>query len=262
MATPARRVDGGREVERLIYFSDAVMAIAMTLLVIDLRLPESMTEAATDADLRQALEELGPQFLSVALSFAVIAVWWNGHHRLYRTLARSDGLIVILNFVFLAAIAFLPFPTALIGRFVDQPTAVALYAATNVVAGSALLAMRWHADRRGIFSAESPIERQRRLAMASLAPIAFALTIPLAFVDATLAALSWTLMIPAVGVVRWWFARAERREAAAKSDATEGDAAAAEDDAAAVDAAAVDAPPAAATAPEAGVVSPGQPGRA
>jgi uncharacterized membrane protein len=249
--TPELGAGGGREVERLVYFSDAVMAIAMTLLVIDLRLPESITEAASDADLRRALEELGPQFLSVALSFAVIAIWWNGHHRLFRTLARSDGLIVLLNFVFLAAIAFLPFPTALIGRFVDHPTAVALYAATNVVAGSAILAMRWHADRRGLISAESPIERQRRLAMASLAPIAFALTIPLAFVDSTLAALSWTLMIPAVGVVRWWFARAERREAAAEGDAAEG-----------APPAAADAPPAAADAPGAGTDSPGQSERA
>jgi uncharacterized membrane protein len=199
---------GGREVERLIYFSDAVMAIAMTLLVVDLRLPETLTQAATDADLRAVLADLGPRFLSVALSFMVIAVWWNGHHRLFRTLERSDGRIVLLNFVFLAAIAFLPFPTNLIGRFVNLPTAVALYAATNLVAGSALLAMRWHADRRGFIPLEPPLERRRRLAMASLAPIGFALTIPLAFVNATLAALSWILLVPAVIAVRWWFARA------------------------------------------------------
>jgi uncharacterized membrane protein len=209
---------GAREVERLIYFSDAVMAIAMTLLVVDLRLPETLEVTATDVDLRVVLADLGPRFLSVALSFMVIAVWWNGHHRLFRTLARSDGRIVLMNFVFLAAIAFLPFPTNLIGRFVNLPTAVALYAATNLVAGAALLAMRWHADRRGFIPMEEPLERRRRLAMASLAPIGFALTIPLAFVDATLAALAWTLLVPAVFTVRWWFARAERLAAAAAAD--------------------------------------------
>ncbi len=213
--TPDLGAGGAREVERLIYFSDAVMAIAMTLLVVDLRLPETLPSTATDAGLRAALAELGPRFLSVALSFMVIAVWWNGHHRLFRTLERSDGRIVLLNFVFLGAIAFLPFPTNLIGRYVDLPTAVALYAATNLVAGMALLAMRWHADHRDFIPVEAPLERRRRLAMASIAPIGFALTIPLAFLDASMAALAWTLLVPALLGVRWWFARAERREAAA-----------------------------------------------
>ena len=96
---------GGREVERLIFFSDAVMAIAMTLLVIDLKLPESLGAMTSDADLRAALDGLGPRFLSVLLSFAVIAIWWNGHNRIFRNLERADGALVVLNLVFLGAIA-------------------------------------------------------------------------------------------------------------------------------------------------------------
>lgn len=213
--TPDLGAGGGREVERLVFFSDAVMAIAITLLVIDLRLPETLEQTATAADLRAALESLGPRFLSVLLSFMVIAVWWVGHNRLFRSLSRADGRLVLLNFVFLGAIAFLPFPTAVIGRFVNLSPAVVLYAATNVVAGSALLLMRWHADRRGFIPGETASERRLRLAMAALAPIAFALSIPLALVDSTLAALAWLLMVPAAFAVRWWFGRAARREAAA-----------------------------------------------
>jgi uncharacterized membrane protein len=209
---------GGREVERLIFFSDAVMAIAMTLLVIDLKLPESLGAMTSDADLRAALDGLGPRFLSVLLSFAVIAIWWNGHNRIFRNLERADGALVVLNLVFLGAIAFLPFPTALIGRYVDRPSAVVLYAATNLVAGSALLAMRWHADRRGFVEVESGIERRRRLVTAAIAPIAFGLTIPMAFVDASLAALAWMLLVPAGIAVRWWFERAERRGTAAAAE--------------------------------------------
>ncbi|HYN49062.1 MAG TPA: TMEM175 family protein [Candidatus Nanopelagicales bacterium] len=211
---PELGAGGGREVERLIFFSDAVMAIAITLLVIDLRLPETLEQTATAADLRAALEGLGPRFLSVALSFMVIAVWWVGHNRLFRSLSRADGRLVLLNFVFLAAIVFLPFPTAVIGRFVDLSPAVILYAATNVVAGTALLLMRRHADRRGFIPAETAAERRLRLATASLAPIAFALSIPLALVDSTLATFAWLLMVPASFAVRWWFGRAARREAA------------------------------------------------
>jgi TMEM175 potassium channel family protein len=206
---------GGREVERLAFFSDAVMAIAMTLLVVELRIPEALTPTATDAELRAALAELGQSFLSVFLSFMVISVWWVGHNRLFRSLAAGDGAIVALNFAFLAAVAFLPFPTRLIGGWVNLPSAVMLYAATNVVAGGSLFAMRWRADRRGLLDVEPALERRRRLAISAVAPLGFAISIPVALVDATLAALSWLLFIPAVVVIRLWFTRAERREAAA-----------------------------------------------
>lgn len=208
---PELGAGGGREIERLIFFSDAVMAIAITLLVIDLRLPETLEQTATASDLRAALDALGPRFLSVGLSFMVIAVWWVGHNRLFRSLGRADGRLVLLNFAFLGAIAFLPFPTAVIGRFVNLSPAVVLYAATNVVAGTSLLLMRWHADRRGFIPAETPRERRLRLTMAAIAPVVFALSIPLALVDPMLAALSWLLMVPAAFTVRWWFGRAGRR---------------------------------------------------
>lgn len=214
---------GGREVERLVFFSDAVMAIAMTLLVVDLRLPEALGPGATDAQLRAALADLGQAFLSVVLSFMVIAVWWFGHNRLYRAASRADGPLLLLNFAFLAAIAFIPFPTSLIGRFVNLPSAVILYAATNFVAGSALLAMRWHADRAGFIAAAPPLERRRRMIAASLAPLVFAASIPIAAVDATLGALSWILMVPAALAVRWGFARAWRREADASASGAAAD---------------------------------------
>ena len=210
------RAGGRHEIERLIYFSDAVMAIAMTLLVIDLRIPSSIDASATDAQLRTALADLGPRFLSFGISFAVIAVWWHGHHRLYRTLERTDGWVVVANFGFLGAIAFLPFPTSLIGRWVNLSTAVALYAATNLVAGGILLAMRWHAERRGFIEAQPPLERRRRMAMSALAPFGFALSIPLAFLHPAAVAVSWTLFLPAILAIRWRFNRLERRADANK----------------------------------------------
>lgn len=200
---------GGREIERIMFFSDAVMAIAITLLVIELRVPESLAGSITDADLRAAVADLGTPLLSVLLSFMVIAVWWVGHDRLFRTLDRIDGRLVVLNFAFLGAIAFLPFPTTLIGRFVELPTAVAIYAATNAVAGGSIFLMRWHADRRGYLREASTLERRRRLAQSAIAPVGFVASVPLAFVNAGLVAIAWLLFIPASGLVRWWFAREE-----------------------------------------------------
>ena len=88
------------------FFSDAVFAIAITLLVIELSVPENLT---TDEQLRAALAALGPNLLSFFLSFAVTAVWWLSHHRLMRVVEHTNGMLVFLNFVLLGAIVFLPF---------------------------------------------------------------------------------------------------------------------------------------------------------
>jgi uncharacterized membrane protein len=208
------RVVGELDLERITFFTDAVVAIAMTLLVIDLRLPEWITQTATDEDLRRALDELGRPFLAFALSFVVIATWWFGHHRLVRTLRVVDSRFIFLNIAFLGAIAFLPFPTTMIGRFVDLPTAVVVYAVTNVVAGGALFLMRWRAGRRDLFIAGYPDgEKRKRLAFAAIGPIGFAISIPIAFVAPVAAAVSWNSLWIAAIAVRIWYRGRERATA-------------------------------------------------
>lgn len=180
--------------ERLTLFSDAVMAIAITLLVIDLRVPE-LGPDPTEAALEAALRSLVPQLFAFFLSFVVIAVWWNGHHRLFAELRAGDVWILVLNFVFLAAVAFLPFPTAVLGRYSNLASAVMLYAATNVVIGSAAFAMWWHADRTGLLTSRlGPDEVRLRLGRSLIAPVVFGLSIPIALVDPTLATWSWNLV--------------------------------------------------------------------
>jgi TMEM175 potassium channel family protein len=192
--------------ERLSFFSDAVMAIAITLLVVDLRVPE-LGPKPTDAALQAALRELVPGFFAFFLSFAVIAVWWNGHHRLFGALRIGDGRILLLNFVFLASVAFLPFPTAILGRYSDLTSAVMLYAATNVVIGLASYALWWHAHRARLLGPRLDEEEiQRRIGYGTIAPLVFGLSIPIALVDPTLATWSWNLVW--IALVVW---RAVRR---------------------------------------------------
>ncbi len=117
----------------MLFFSDAVFAIAITLLVIEIRLPHLGSES--EAGLRAALLGLAPHYIGFLVSFFVIGRFWMGHHRLFGYLERSDGVVVWRNMLFLAAIAFLPFPTAVIGEHGGLATAVVAYAAWLFVAG-------------------------------------------------------------------------------------------------------------------------------
>lgn len=99
---------------RLVFFSDAVYAIAITLLVIDLRLVGS-GELDSPA-LAQALWSMWPQLLSYVLSFLVIGSLWGSHHRKFRYINRYDGRLVWLNLLLLMVIAFIPFPTSVLAE--------------------------------------------------------------------------------------------------------------------------------------------------
>lgn len=97
--------------ERLVFFSDAVFAIAITLLVIEIHVPHLEPGAAGIAFVA-ALAELIPSFVGFAVSFGVIAAFWAGHHRAFCLAGRYHPRVLIWNFLLLGAIAFMPFVTA------------------------------------------------------------------------------------------------------------------------------------------------------
>lgn len=182
-----------RDLDRLVFFSDAVMAIAITLLVIDLRLP-ALPPITTDAELRAALGDLAPRLFSFFLSFAVIGLWWLNHHRFFGSVARLDSGLLVLDLAFLGTIAFLPFPTSILGG-TTLPSSVALYALTNAVIGYLIVGMRFYADRHALLDPTVPLDAYRRRTDRSLiAPTVFAMSIPLAYVATVLAAWSWNLV--------------------------------------------------------------------
>jgi uncharacterized membrane protein len=112
--------------ERLIFFSDAVFAIAITLLIIEVT-PPHLTRNATDRDQLITLVNLTPSFVSFFISFFVIAAFWAGHHRAF-SLARhwSPGL-VMPNITMLAAVVFMPFATAYMALNMGQRVPTVLY---------------------------------------------------------------------------------------------------------------------------------------
>ena len=143
----ARRLFGrGEGADRIAYYSDAVFAIAMTLLVLDVGVPLGAASAV------EVLQEEWPSYAAFALSFAIIAYFWVGHHRRFRVVTGYDTGFIVINLVLLFLIASLPFPTKLISEFAPETLAVVLYAAA-VTALCAVELIQWaYARRRGLLA--------------------------------------------------------------------------------------------------------------
>jgi uncharacterized membrane protein len=108
-----------RDTTRVEAFSDGVIAIAITLLVLELRVP-SIEDAAPDA-LWQALRDLWPNYLAYVISFFTIGIMWANHHTIFRYISRTDHYLILINLLFLFFAATIPFPTALMADFLGHP---------------------------------------------------------------------------------------------------------------------------------------------
>lgn len=123
-----------RETARIEAFSDGVLAIIITLLVFNIRVPEE--EAVAQLGLLGALAEQWPMYLAFSASFFFILVMWLNHHRLFTAIRRSDNGLVLLNGLLLFGISLVPFPTAVVAAYLqhaEQTTAVVVYNAWFMV---------------------------------------------------------------------------------------------------------------------------------
>jgi len=144
----------GGEVEdnslgRLLTLSDGVFAIAMTLLALDLRVPD-LPEPVTNAALLAELDRELPSILTFLLSFYVVASYWASHHRLMRSVTTTHPKLVRHTMPLLLVVAAMPFPTSLLGRYGSVPIALALYGVVNVLAVLLLLWLRHDVESFGL----------------------------------------------------------------------------------------------------------------
>lgn len=201
--TPARhyrRRSEELEFDRVAFFSDAVFAIAMTLLVVGIGIPRT-----GKADLGHALSSKDAEIFSFFLSFMVIGFFWLAHHRFFARLAAVDVRFMQINLLYLAAIAFTPFPTAIVGIYGgDEPVGVVLYAITLGVASFLEASLLWRAQREGLLRERMRDDVFRGNMAASLAPVVvFAISIPITYLASSWGLLSWLLIFP----LEWWIAR-------------------------------------------------------
>lgn len=182
--------------ERLVLFSDAVIAITITLLVLEIRLPEGFGEY-DDTALWHALVELAPRFLAYLISFAVIGVYWLNHHAKFNHIVGSSRGLLSINLLFLLFIGVVPFTTSLIAEN-GGALATAIYAGGMVCCGLSLMWIWAYSGARGMIDPALPASRRRSTLLSTLlSSIIFGASIPLAFLSADLAKWLWLLIIPA-----------------------------------------------------------------
>jgi len=120
-AGPAgRETANARDTTRLEAFSDGVFAIAITLLIIEIR-PPHLADGEGSPELLQALLALWPAYLGYLISFLTIGIMWINHHHIFGFIARTDPWLVALNTLFLLCVAFIPFPTAVLAEYLGHP---------------------------------------------------------------------------------------------------------------------------------------------
>jgi uncharacterized membrane protein len=178
------------EYDRVIFFSDAVFAIAITLLAINLRVPTGQFKAL------HALGNAYPNILGFVISFTVIAFFWVGHHAIFRYFVALDRTLIALNLLFLGTIAFLPYPTDLLSQSNADPAAVIFYASCGAAAGLAEAGIWLYAtySNRGLASDSARPIRIFVLLRTLRIPAVFLVSIPVAVFNPAAAMYVWFLI--------------------------------------------------------------------
>ncbi|MBI1278739.1 MAG: DUF1211 domain-containing protein [Anaerolineaceae bacterium] len=184
--------------ERIIFFSDAIFSIAVTLLVLEIRLPTN-THELTNEELLHDLLALWPKYLGYVLSFLIIGSFWLGHHRRFHFIQRYDAKLIFLNLVLLMFIAFIPFPTVIISEHGNQVGTIfyaLMISATGVLSTSIwVYASRHHR----LIDPAMPVSVIRRDTLRQLAvPAVFLVSVAVAFFNYELAKFCWMLIGPVV----------------------------------------------------------------
>jgi uncharacterized membrane protein len=189
--------------DRCVAFSDGVIAVIITIMVLELKTPHSADWSA--------LGELAPVFLSYVLSFVYVGIYWNNHHHLFQLVHKVGGSVLWPNLHWLFWLSLIPFTTGWIGENHFAPIPMALYGVTLLMS-----AVAWYILERSIIAIEGP--QNSRLAHAvgadlkgKLSPVLYVLGIAAAFVN------TWISGAIYVGVALMWLIPDRRIEAAFRS---------------------------------------------
>jgi len=127
---------------RLEAFSDGVFAIVITLLILNIRLPEVSYE-----HLPEALNSLWPSISAYVMSFIVIGLYWISHHNSFLLVTQTSRVFLWMNIVLLLWVSFIPFPTYLMGKYPMKEIPLLIYGGNLIAANLTGLGMLWYAQR-------------------------------------------------------------------------------------------------------------------
>jgi uncharacterized membrane protein len=210
-----RQRDDVPSVDRLLTLSDGVVAIALTLLVLQLHVPtmSQLTNADSASQLAAQLGKDGDQLISYVISFYIIANFWLVHHRVFNELAGQREDLAWLNFAFLFTISIMPFASDLIGQYGENPLAVTIFAVNLLLASLATQATVELGRRRGlVVEGADPRDRRVGTIRAVTASAVILVSIGVAWVNTDAAKYLWLLIAVVPRVVM----HLDQRRAAAR----------------------------------------------
>jgi uncharacterized membrane protein len=180
-------------------FVDGVFAIAATLLALAVTVPV-VQQTATGADLASALLKQWPSYVAYSVTFFLVGAYWINHHRMFTLLRGASHTFLVLNNLFLMAIAIIPFPNALVAAHLLQPklrgVAGAVYGVASLALAVMFNAVWWYAYRRGLFKPGCDPKALRKVLTSYLVgPVFYSVAIALSFV-APLISLAMYVLIP------------------------------------------------------------------
>jgi TMEM175 potassium channel family protein len=194
--------EADRDRDRIVNLSDGVFAIAITLLVLDIHVPD-IPENMVATELPGGLLSLWPKYLGYFLSFVGISTFWMIHHSIFRLIRAYDRTLLYLNFLFLMVVALIPFPTSLLGEYGDYQLPVAIYAATLALGRLLLTAIHWYSTRNDSLLSEGQDPRTVRffLIRGLTIPAIFLISIGISFVSVNAAIWTWLVMLVADAII-------------------------------------------------------------
>lgn len=189
--------------ERLVFFSDAVFAIVITLLILEIKTP-ALGYGASERQWLAALAELQPHLAAFLLSFLVIGALWMSHHRLFMMVSQYDDKLLWPNLLLLLAVTLLPFTTSLLATGSLASTPFAFYAASLLAAGLLKARLVRKALQPALLDASTTASQVRgEMRGRWIMPIAAATTLALAFVMPAWNNLAM-LLLPALKLLRYF----------------------------------------------------------
>jgi uncharacterized membrane protein len=182
----------GVEFARVVAFSDGVFAIAITLLVLQIHIPEHLPAGESVGD---ALWDQNGDLFAFAISFAVIGRLWLVHHRFFGEITHFDGSLMALNLLYLGFVVLIPFTSEVLGDHGDTTPGVIIYAADLAITNFIGAAMFLYAARAGLTRDRFVRYVQHPLRLRNLiGGGVFALSIPVALLSPTAAILVWVVL--------------------------------------------------------------------
>ncbi|HNP53727.1 MAG TPA: TMEM175 family protein [Ferruginibacter sp.] len=199
------------QLDRIALFSDAIFAIAITLLIIEIKVPELHSEPITDTALAHELAHLMPKFIGFLVSFLVIGLYWLAHHRMFRFVTRSSQKLLWNNLLFMLPIVLMPFSTSFFSEYYSDSLRLPLLIYTVNILLAGLFSFRlWrivYLPQNKLSVELSPVLFRFNATRALIIPCFFLAAILLSYINITLAYAIPPLAPLAGKFINWYYVK-------------------------------------------------------